>query len=167
MKKLSTIILLLASYIGYSQVGAMATFDFTQALNMTESINAGLEQLDQIDKMLDYYEKVEEKIQKVNKVILKLERVKDIVTGQRKILNGVEKAKKFITSLSSTELKKAYTSNLSDILKESQRVSNELSNITRDNYLNLTDKERIEMIEKYEKKIKILKARLRVGYGVN
>ena len=166
MKKLSTIILLLASYIGYSQTGAMATFDFTQALNMTEAINSGLEQLDQIDKMLNYYEKVEEKIQKVNKVVLKLERIKDIVTGEREILNGVGKAKKFINSLSTTELKKAYASNLSEILKESQRISNELSNVTRDNYLNLTDKERIEMIEKYEKKIKILRTRLRVAYGV-
>lgn len=166
MKKISTIILLLASYVGYSQAGAMATFDFTQALNMSEAINSGLEQLDQLDKMIDYYQKVEDKIQKVNKVILRLNRLKEIVSDQKYILGAVEKAKKFISSVESPAKKKAYVNSLKNILRETQEATNELSEVTRDDFLNLSDKERLDLIETNEQKIKLNKAKLKILFNV-
>lgn len=166
MKKISTIILFLASFVGYSQAGAMATFDFTQALNMTEAINSGLEQLDKLDRMIDYYQKVEEKIQKVNRVILKLDRIRRIVSDQRFILNSIEQSKNFITKLENSTQKRIYVNNLRNILYETQEASQELSEITRDDFLNLSDKDRLELIEKNEKKIKRNKARLKLMYNV-
>lgn len=166
MKKISTIILFLASYVGYSQTGAMATFDFTQALNMSEAINSGLEQLDQLDKMIDYYQKVEDKIQKVNKVILRLNRLKEIVNDQRQIFGAVGDAKKFIASIESPSKKKMYVNKLSNILKETQEATNELSEVTRDDFLNLSDKERLDLIEKNEQKIRLNKTKLKIFFNI-
>ena len=165
MKKLNTIILLVVSYIGYSQTGAMATFDFTQALNMSESINAGLEQLDQLDKMIDYYQKVEDKIQKVNRVILRLNRLKEIIIDQKYIFGAIGDAKKFIMSIEDYNKKRMYVNKLRNILRETQEATNELSQITKDNFLNLSDKERLDLIEKNESIINYNKTRLKLLYN--
>lgn len=159
MKKIVTLFFVLMTFVSYGQ---MVTFDATNAMNMTESINTALDQLDKLEEMTNYYEKAQDQIQKVNKVVLKLEEIREIAKMHREILNDVDKAKKSISKITHDGSRKLYTDRLLNILKTAQKITRELSDVTQDNYLNMTDKERIDFVKEKETQMKAQKARMRL-----
>ncbi|GIJ95385.1 hypothetical protein CAPN002_26030 [Capnocytophaga stomatis] len=163
MKKIFTIIVIFVTYLGYAQVPTV-TYDPTQAANMGESISTALDQLDELEKMTNYYEKAQDQIQKVNKVILRLQEIRDIAKMHREILNDVNKVKQVISKLEKDEYKELYTKKLMNILKTAQKVTQEISAVTKDNYLNMTDKERMDFIKEKEMQMRAQRARIKLMF---
>mgnify|MGYP000885296365 CR=1 FL=1 len=166
MKKiLATFVLFVVTYIGYGQAGASIVFDPTVASKIIETINTGLDQLEEIERMADYYEEARDKLRIVNKAVSELKDIKKIVQSSKEIMEGANRAKNAIARIADPKSRQRNTKYLLEIIRNTKEANDELRKILKENYLELSDKERMDLIKEQEKVIKDNKARMRMYYN--
>ena len=166
MKKIfPTFVLFVVTYIGYGQAGASIVFDPTVASKIIETINTGLDQLEEIERMADYYEEARDKLRIVNKAVSELKDIKKIVQSSKEIMEGANRAKNAIARIADPKSRQRNTKYLLEIIRNTKEANDELRKILKENYLELSDKERMDLIKEQEKVIKDNKARMRMYYN--
>ena len=160
-----TFVLFVVTYIGYGQAGASIVFDPTVASKIIETINTGLDQLEEIERMADYYEEARDKLRIVNKAVSELKDIKKIVQSSKEIMEGANRAKNAIARIADPKSRQRNTKYLLEIIRNTKEANDELSKILKENYLELSDKERMDLIKEQEKVIKDNKARMRMYYN--
>lgn len=166
MKKiLATFVLFVVTYLGYGQAGASIVFDPTVASKIIETINTGLDQLEEIERMADYYEEARDKLRIVNKAVSELKDIKKIVQSSKEIMEGANRAKNAIARIADPKSRQRNTKYLLEIIRNTKEANDELRKILKENYLELSDKERMDLIKEQEKVIKDNKARMRMYYN--
>lgn len=165
MKTFITSLLLVLAGISYGQVPTV-TFDPTQAENMAQSITASLEQLEKLEKITKYYEVAQDNVEKVNKMILKLDEIKEITEMHQYILEYAPKIKNYISGIKNPLEKKNSLNSLAKVLKLAHKATSELILITSDNYLKMTDKERIDYIKEKKREMRQAKALLQYSFSL-
>lgn len=166
MKKiLATLSLFAATYIGYGQAGASLVFDPTVAAKIIETIDTGLDQLEEIERMANYYEEARDKLKIVNKAVSEIKDIKKIVQSSKEIMEGANRAKNAIEKIADPKSRQKNTKYLLNIIRNTKEANDELRKILKENYLELSDKERMDLIKEQEKVIKDNKARMRMYYN--
>ena len=160
-----TFVLFVVTYIGYGQAGASIVFDPTVASKIIETINTGLDQLEEIERMADYYEEARDKLRIVNKAVSELKDIKKIVQSSKEIMEGANRAKNAIARIADPKSRQRNTKYLLEIIRNTKEANDELRKILKENYLELSDKERMDLIKEQEKVIKDNKARMRMYYN--
>ena len=160
-----TFVLFVVTYIGYGQAGASIVFDPTVASKIIETINTGLDQLEEIERMADYYEEARDKLRIVNKAVSELKDIKKIVQSSKEIMEGANRAKNAIAKITDPKSRQRNTKYLLEIIRNTKEANDELRKILKENYLELSDKERMDLIKEQEKVIKDNKARMRMYYN--
>lgn len=160
-----TFVLFVVTYIGYGQAGASIVFDPTVASKIIETINTGLDQLEEIERMADYYEEARDKLRIVNKAVSELKDIKKIVQSSKEIMEGANRAKNAIAKIADPKSRQRNTKYLLEIIRNTKEANDELRKILKENYLELSDKERMDLIKEQEKVIKDNKARMRMYYN--
>lgn len=160
-----TFVLFVVTYIGYGQAGASIVFDPTVASKIIETIDTGLDQLEEIERMADYYEEARDKLKIVNKAVSELKDIKKIVQSSKEIMEGANRAKNAIARIADPKSRQRNTKYLLEIIRNTKEANDELRKILKENYLELSDKERMDLIKEQEKVIKDNKARMRMYYN--
>lgn len=160
-----TFALFVVTYLGYGQAGASIVFDPTVASKIIETINTGLDQLEEIERMADYYEEARDKLRIVNKAVSELKDIKKIVQSSKEIMEGANRAKNAIAKIADPKSRQRNTKYLLEIIRNTKEANDELRKILKENYLELSDKERMDLIKEQEKVIKDNKARMRMYYN--
>lgn len=166
MKKIfPTFVLFVVTYIGYGQAGASIVFDPTVASKIIETIDTGLDQLEEIERMANYYEEARDKLKIVNKAVSEIKDIKKIVQSSKEIMEGANRAKNAIARIADPKSRQRNTKYLLEIIRNTKEANDELRKILKENYLELSDKERMDLIKEQEKVIKDNKARMRMYYN--
>lgn len=166
MKKIfPTFVLFVVTYIGYGQAGASIVFDPTVASKIIETIDTGLDQLEEIERMANYYEEARDKLRIVNKAVSEIKDIRKIVQSSKEIMEGANRAKNAIARIADPKSRQRNTKYLLEIIRNTKEANDELRKILKENYLELSDKERMDLIKEQEKVIKDNKARMRMYYN--
>lgn len=166
MKKIfPTFVLFVVTYIGYGQAGASIVFDPTVASKIIETIDTGLDQLEEIERMANYYEEARDKLKIVNKAVSEIKDIRKIVQSSKEIMEGANRAKNAIARIADPKSRQRNTKYLLEIIRNTKEANDELRKILKENYLELSDKERMDLIKEQEKVIKDNKARMRMYYN--
>ena len=166
MKKIfPTFVLFVVTYIGYGQAGASIVFDPTVASKIIETIDTGLDQLEEIERMANYYEEARDKLKVVNEAVSEIKDIKKIVQSSKEIMEGANRAKNAIARIADPKSRQRNTKYLLEIIRNTKEANDELRKILKENYLELSDKERMDLIKEQEKVIKDNKARMRMYYN--
>ena len=166
MKKIfPTFVLFVVTYIGYGQAGASIVFDPTVASKIIETIDTGLDQLEEIERMANYYEEARDKLKVVNEAVSEIKDIKKIVQSSKEIMEGANRAKNAIARIADPKSRQRNTKYLLEIIRNTKEANDELRKILKENYLELSDKERMHLIKEQEKVIKDNKARMRMYYN--
>lgn len=166
MKKIfPTFVLFVVTYIGYGQAGASIVFDPTVASKIIETIDTGLDQLEEIERMANYYEEARDKLKIVNKAVSEIKDIKKIVQSSKEIMEGANRAKNAIARIADPKSRQRNTKYLLEIIRNTKEANDELRKILKENYLELSDKERMDLIKEQEKVIRDNKARMRMYYN--
>ncbi len=160
-----TFVLFVVTYIGYGQAGASIVFDPTVASKIIETIDTGLDQLEEIERMANYYEEARDKLRIVNKAVSELKDIRKIVQSSKEIMEGANRAKNAIARIADPKSRQRNTKYLLEIIRNTKEANDELRKILKENYLELSDKERMDLIKEQEKVIKDNKARMRMYYN--
>lgn len=160
-----TFVLFVVTYIGYGQAGASIVFDPTVASKIIETIDTGLDQLEEIERMANYYEEARDKLKIVNKAVSELKDIKKIVQSSKEIMEGANRAKNAIARIADPKSRQRNTKYLLEIIRNTKEANDELRKILKENYLELSDKERMDLIKEQEKIIRDNKARMRMYYN--
>jgi hypothetical protein len=160
-----TFVLFVVTYIGYGQAGASIVFDPTVASKIIETIDTGLDQLEEIERMANYYEEARDKLRIVNKAVSEIKDIRKIVQSSKEIMEGANRAKNAIARIADPKSRQRNTKYLLEIIRNTKEANDELRKILKENYLELSDKERMDLIKEQEKVIKDNKARMRMYYN--
>ena len=160
-----TFVLFVVTYIGYGQAGASIVFDPTVASKIIETIDTGLDQLEEIERMANYYEEARDKLRIVNKAVSEIKDIRKIVQSSKEIMEGANRAKNAIARIADPKSRQKNTKYLLNIIRNTKEANDELRKILKENYLELSDKERMDLIKEQEKVIKDNKARMRMYYN--
>lgn len=160
-----TFVLFVVTYIGYGQAGASIVFDPTVASKIIETIDTGLDQLEEIERMANYYEEARDKLKIVNKAVSEIKDIRKIVQSSKEIMEGANRAKNAIARIADPKSRQRNTKYLLEIIRNTKEANDELRKILKENYLELSDKERMDLIKEQEKVIKDNKARMRMYYN--
>lgn len=160
-----TFVLFVVTYIGYGQAGASIVFDPTVASKIIETIDTGLDQLEEIERMANYYEEARDKLRIVNKAVSEIKDIRKIVQSSKEIMEGANRAKNAIARIADPKRRQRNTKYLLEIIRNTKEANDELRKILKENYLELSDKERMDLIKEQEKVIKDNKARMRMYYN--
>lgn len=160
-----TFVLFVVTYIGYGQAGASIVFDPTVASKIIETIDTGLDQLEEIERMANYYEEARDKLRIVNKAVSEIKDIRKIVQSSKEIMEGANRAKNAIARIADPKSRQRNTKYLLEIIRNTKEANDELRKILKENYLELSDKERMDLIKEQEKIIRDNKARMRMYYN--
>jgi hypothetical protein len=160
-----TFVLFVVTYIGYGQAGTSIVFDPTVASKIIETIDTGLDQLEEIERMANYYEEARDKLRIVNKAVSEIKDIRKIVQSSKEIMEGANRAKNAIARIADPKSRQRNTKYLLEIIRNTKEANDELRKILKENYLELSDKERMDLIKEQEKVIKDNKARMRMYYN--
>lgn len=160
-----TFVLFVVTYIGYGQAGASIVFDPTVASKIIETIDTGLDQLEEIERMANYYEEARDKLKIVNKAVSEIKDIRKIVQSSKEIMEGANRAKNAIARIADPKSRQRNTKYLLEIIRNTKEANDELRKILKENYLELSDKERMDLIKEQEKIIRDNKARMRMYYN--
>lgn len=160
---LSTFVLFAITYIGYGQ--ASIVYDPTVASKIIETIDTGLDQLEEIERMANYYEEARDKLKTINKAVSEIKNIKKIVESSKEIMEGANRAKNAIAKIADPKSRQKNTNYLLKIIRNTKEANDELRKILKENYLELSDKERMDLIKEQEKIIRNNKARMKMYYN--
>lgn len=162
---LSVFVLFAVTYIGYGQAGASIVFDPTVASKIIETIDTGLDQLEEIERMANYYEEARDKLRTINKAVSEIKDIKEIVQSSKEIMEGANRARSVISKITDPRSKQKNSEYLLGIIRSTKEANAELKKIMKENYLELSDKERMDLIKNQEKIVKDNKIRMRMYYN--
>ena len=94
---LSLFVLFAITYTSYGQ--ASIVYDPTVASKIIETIDTGLDQLEEIERMANYYEEARDKLKTINKAVSEIKNIKKIVESSKEIMEGANRAKNAIAKI--------------------------------------------------------------------
>lgn len=160
---LSLFVLFAVTYASYGQ--ASIVYDPTVASKIIETIDTGLDQLEEIERMANYYEEARDKLKTINKAVSEIKNIKKIVESSKEIMEGANRAKNAIAKIADPKSRQKNTNYLLKIIRNTKEANDELRKILKENYLELSDKERMDLIKEQEKIIRNNKARMKMYYN--
>lgn len=160
---LSLFVLFAVTYTSYGQ--ASIVYDPTVASKIIETIDTGLDQLEEIERMANYYEEARDKLKTINKAVSEIKNIKKIVESSKEIMEGANRAKNAIAKIADPKSRQKNTNYLLKIIRNTKEANDELRKILKENYLELSDKERMDLIKEQEKIIRNNKARMKMYYN--
>lgn len=160
---LSLFVLFAITYTSYGQ--ASIVYDPTVASKIIETIDTGLDQLEEIERMANYYEEARDKLKTINKAVSEIKNIKKIVESSKEIMEGANRAKNAIAKIADPKSRQKNTNYLLKIIRNTKEANDELRKILKENYLELSDKERMDLIKEQEKIIRNNKARMKMYYN--
>ena len=164
MKRVLSLFALFAvTYTSYGQ--ASIVYDPTVASKIIETIDTGLDQLEEIERMANYYEEARDKLKTINKAVSEIKNIKKIVESSKEIMEGANRAKNAIAKIADPKSRQKNTNYLLKIIRNTKEANDELRKILKENYLELSDKERMDLIKEQEKIIRNNKARMKMYYN--
>lgn len=166
MKNLLLTILMLSSCILTAQIPVtdVATNGQLAALNVnTATSNSTLasqlstagNQLAQLERTYDQIQKAADKIEKVNDAIKSVEKIETFIVQQKEIISNVNIIMK--SGKDNVNYKKAQF-----ILSSAGNIVNNVTKILSDNFFNLNDKERVDLLDKEKKELAVNLVRSRL-----
>ena len=161
MKKAITFLCLIISIPFFSQ-GAMVVTDLTANQTLASTLTASTKQLTQLEKNYALLKSAEEKYQKINSIVTSVYSLGEIINLQKEAINNVSLV------LNKTKLTGKSLSRLENVLKQTleniAKLTGTISNVLKDGFFNMSDKERIDMFQQNRSAIFFLVSKTR-GYA--
>ena len=147
MKRIFLLVALLASICSNAQMVTITEAPATDIL-LGEQIAYGLKSL---QVSMDNYELVKsnvEKVEKVNSYIGQLQLISDMIDRQQKAIKNAQQVEKLIKNIKNASTAKATMNSVSNSLTAINNSAKMINKITSSGFFNMSDKERIDMLEK-------------------
>ena len=144
------IFLLVSLLVGISSNAQMITVTEAPATDILlgEQIADGLKSL---QVSMDNYELVKsnvEKIEKVNSYIGQLQLISDMIDRQQEAIKNAQQVEKLIKNIKNATTAKSTLNSVSNSLTAINNSAKMINKITSSGFFNMSDKERIDMLEK-------------------
>ena len=89
-----------------------------------------------------------EKVEKVNSYIGQLQLISDMITRQQEAIKNAQQLEKLVKNIKNASTAKATINSVSNSLTAINNSAKMINKITSSGFFNMTDKERIDMLEK-------------------
>lgn len=147
MKKIVCVLLLSIGFNGWAQMVTITEAPATDIL-LGEQITDGLANL---QVTMDNYELVKsnvEKVEKVNSYIGQLKLISDMIDKQQEAIQAAQEIQRKVKSIKNVATAKSTIQSVSKSLEMINNSTKMINKITTNGFFNMTDKERIDMLEK-------------------
>lgn len=138
-----------------AQLTALNTSTTLGNSTLASQLSTAGSQLAQLERTYEQIQKASDKIEKVNEAIKSVETIQTFITQQKEIISNVNLIMK--SGKSNINYKKTQF-----VLQSASSIVKKVSNILSDNFFNLNDKERVDMLEKEKKQMAINLVRSRL-----
>lgn len=152
MKKIVCVLLLSIGFNGWAQMVTITEAPATDIL-LGEQITDGLANL---QVTMDNYELVKsnvEKVEKVNAYIGQLKLISDMIDRQQEAVQSAQQVQKMLKNVKNVSTVKSALNSVSKSLESINNSAKMVNKITSSGFFNMTDKERIDMLEKENQNI--------------
>lgn len=130
--------------------GQMVVNDATANITLNSQLATASKQLVSMQQTYDAIKGASDKIEEVNDYVNSLTMAKSIYEHQKEIIENVNYINSKIKKIDNSD---NITDKLSGVLTVLSDTMLELSKVTTNGFFNMTDKDRIDMIEKLQKKV--------------
>lgn len=152
--------MLMLPFLGFSQLGGSVVYDPTQAVNMSAQIENTRQQISQLDKSLEYMQKAEDKLSTVSGYLRDMEDLKKISHMYQESISLAQKLRGDINKVKSPRMKKYYVTTITDCISSLQGSVSFINKVLSSNFFKMTDKERMDLIEKERHKVFMKRSKL-------
>lgn len=156
-KQVVKMAMILLPICGFSQ---MVVHDPVQEANMAQQITNSSQQVVQMEKSLEYMQKSAEKLNKVNSYLRNLRELKEITELYRECLSLTQQARTNVYKMKDKQIQKMSIDKIARTISEINDGINFINQILSNDFYSMTDKDRIDLIDRERRKILMKRARL-------
>ncbi|CAH8295979.1 hypothetical protein EV196_11321 [Mariniflexile fucanivorans] len=135
--------LLLFLFVTISNYGQMAVTDVTANETLATQLTTSTNQLAQLEKSYQVLKEAEEKYQKINSIVTSVYKIGEIIELQREAIENINIVRNNKKSADNPNL----LENMNHILLSINQRVNTISNVLKEGFFNMSDKERIDMFK--------------------
>lgn len=156
-KQIIKVAMVLLPVCGFSQ---MVVHDPVQEANMAQQISNSSQQVVQMEKTLEYMQKSAEKLNKVNSYLRQIKDLEKITRLYRESISLAQKARANVYRMKGKKRPQQAMKNIAGIISSMEEGIRFISQVLSSDFYNMTDKDRIDLIDKELGKILVRRAKL-------
>lgn len=156
-KQIIKVAMVLLPVCGFSQ---MVVHDPVQEANMAQQISNSSQQVVQMEKSLEYMQKSAEKLNKVNSYLRNLQDLEKITRLYKESISLAQKARNNVSKIKGANSQRQAINDIAGIISSLEQGIRFVSQILSNDFYSMTDKDRMDLINKERRKILMKRVRL-------